>query len=612
VTAAPTNLTSSSVTLSGYVNPNGFATDAFIQFGMTSAFGSELARQSVGNGIAPANVQTTIGNLVAGTTYYYRMVAINSEGSASYGTAQTFRAVAPVTAAPTISSVLPSLVIGSNNEQPLIINGSNFVSGANITLRDKSTGEMLSNRIASSFSSTQIIINPRLTTAAATWSVNVVNPDGASTGEHVFQVVAPPVASPSSLSFTGLTPTSITATAKPFDAMLTASGSNFNNVNKIVWVASGASTGTFTWTKFGGSWVDAFGVAKAVLADTDISMRMTPRLVGSNDTWSGTTNWTVTLTDTAGLTATKTFTVNYTPTTTTTTPALSITTIAFNPATATVGVGYGAMQAVTATGGQTPYSCSASGLPSGMAMNTSTCAIYGTPTVSGTYYVTVTVYDSSSPQKTVSKVLTLTVSPAATAALSITTTALPSATVGTGYAQGVAVSGGQTPYTWYVSSGLPSGLYINSTTGAIYGTPTVSGTFYFTVTAYDSSSPQKVASQALSLNVGSAVVALTVNGVASSYIGTGQKTIPLTGSGFNSLSQISWSCTNPNGTICTGSPYVWTPGTARWSNVTITSDTVATVYPTFLVASDPVGTYNWSVTFSGGGQSVTKYFTAIK
>ncbi len=88
-----------------------------------------------------------------------------------------------------------------------------------------------------------------------------------------------------------------------------------------------------------------------------------------------------------------------------------------------------------------------------------------------------------------------------TPALSITTTSLPSATVGTGNAQGVAVSGGQTPYFWSVSSGLPSGLNINSTTGAIYGYPSVSGTFNFTVTAKDSSSPQKTASQALSLTV---------------------------------------------------------------------------------------------------------------
>jgi inhibitor of cysteine peptidase len=100
----------------------------------------------------------------------------------------------------------------------------------------------------------------------------------------------------------------------------------------------------------------------------------------------------------------------------------------------------------------------------------------------------------------------------ATTALSITTTALPSATVGTGYAQGVEKSGGQTPYTWSVSSGLPSGLNINSSTGAIYGTPNASGTFSFTVTVRDSSSPQQTYSKVLSLTVTPVNAAMVDNG----------------------------------------------------------------------------------------------------
>jgi len=91
------------------------------------------------------------------------------------------------------------------------------------------------------------------------------------------------------------------------------------------------------------------------------------------------------------------------------TPALSITTTAFNPTTATVGVAYGAQAAIATTGGQAPYSCSASGLPNGMGMNSSSCAIFGAPTASGTFNVSVTVTDGSSPQKTASKVLALTV-----------------------------------------------------------------------------------------------------------------------------------------------------------------------------------------------------------
>ena len=89
----------------------------------------------------------------------------------------------------------------------------------------------------------------------------------------------------------------------------------------------------------------------------------------------------------------------------------------------------------------------------------------------------------------------------ATSALSITTTALPSATVGTGYGQGLVATGGQTPYTWAVSAGLPPGLSINSSVGSIFGTPTASGTFNFTVTVTDASSPTKTASQSLSITV---------------------------------------------------------------------------------------------------------------
>jgi hypothetical protein len=179
------------------------------------------------------------------------------------------------------------------------------------------------------------------------------------------------------------------------------------------------------------------------------------------------------------------------------TPVLSITTTSLPSA--TVGTGYG--QGITATGGQTPYTWSvASGLPPGLSLNTSVGSIFGTPTTAGTYRFTVTVKDSSSPQKTASQGLSITVS-GSTPALSITTTSLPAATRGTGYGQGLSATGGQTPYTWSVSSGLPPGLSLNPSVGSIFGTPTTAGTYSFTVTVRDSSSPQKTASQGLSIVV---------------------------------------------------------------------------------------------------------------
>lgn len=179
-------------------------------------------------------------------------------------------------------------------------------------------------------------------------------------------------------------------------------------------------------------------------------------------------------------------------------PALSITTTALNPATATVGVGYSALQAVAATGGQTPYSWSASGLPNGMGINATSGAVFGTPTVAGTFNFTVTVRDSSSPQKTASKALSLTVS-AATLAPAITSAGTATGIVGQAFNYQIAASNSPTSYG---ASPLPAGLSVNSITGLISGTPSASGTFNATVTATNSA------------GTGSKVLTFTVNAPA--------------------------------------------------------------------------------------------------
>jgi hypothetical protein len=64
----------------------------------------------------------------------------------------------------------------------------------------------------------------------------------------------------------------------------------------------------------------------------------------------------------------------------------------------------------------------------------------------------------------------------AAVAPAITTSALAAGTVGVGYSQAVAASGGSTPYTWS-ATGLPPGLAINSSTGSITGTPATAATY---------------------------------------------------------------------------------------------------------------------------------------
>jgi hypothetical protein len=133
-----------------------------------------------------------------------------------------------------------------------------------------------------------------------------------------------------------------------------------------------------------------------------------------------------------------------------------------------VGVHY--TTTLTASGGTGTFTWSATTLPTGLTLAT-TGNLSGTPTKAGTFSTKVTVKDGAGT--TAKKTLPITIGPA----LKITTTTLPAGTVGTGYSATLKASGGETPYTWS-ATGLPTGLKITPSTGAISGTPTKARTFF--------------------------------------------------------------------------------------------------------------------------------------
>jgi hypothetical protein len=64
---------------------------------------------------------------------------------------------------------------------------------------------------------------------------------------------------------------------------------------------------------------------------------------------------------------------------------------------------------------------------------------------------------------------------------------LPAGTVGTSYNRTISGSGGTAPYTFSVFVGtLPPGLFLDTSTGSITGTPTSGGSFPFTIRVSDS------------------------------------------------------------------------------------------------------------------------------
>jgi hypothetical protein len=170
------------------------------------------------------------------------------------------------------------------------------------------------------------------------------------------------------------------------------------------------------------------------------------------------------------------------------------------------GVAYSVQ--LNATGGTAPYTWSvASGtLPTGTTLNASGI-ISGTPTVAGTFSFTARVTDSVAG--TVTKPFTITIT---CPALSITSTSpLSNGTQGQAYSFQFTASGGILPITWAVTQGaLPTGVTLSSS-GLLSGTPSVTGTFNFNVTATDSCNPTpQTNTQAFSLTINTAPVPLSI------------------------------------------------------------------------------------------------------
>jgi len=88
ITSPATNVTSSSATLNGSVDPHGLTTNVHFQYGTTTSYGLTTANQSK-TGNAYQNVAANISGLSASTTYHFRIVGTNTSGT-TYGSDRTF------------------------------------------------------------------------------------------------------------------------------------------------------------------------------------------------------------------------------------------------------------------------------------------------------------------------------------------------------------------------------------------------------------------------------------------------------------------------------------------------------------------------------------------
>jgi uncharacterized repeat protein (TIGR01451 family) len=88
-TNSATNLSQSSATLNGLVNPNGNYANAWFEYGTNYALGTTVGYQTVGTYYGSSQIQYNLTGLQQNTTYYYRAIASNSSGT-TYGNIMSF------------------------------------------------------------------------------------------------------------------------------------------------------------------------------------------------------------------------------------------------------------------------------------------------------------------------------------------------------------------------------------------------------------------------------------------------------------------------------------------------------------------------------------------
>lgn len=87
ITDPASGITTTSVSLNGRIITNGHDTDYYFQYGATTGYGTDTATDTVSTDTA---VSVNVSGLNEGTSYHYRLVVTNSQGT-SYGSDQAFR-----------------------------------------------------------------------------------------------------------------------------------------------------------------------------------------------------------------------------------------------------------------------------------------------------------------------------------------------------------------------------------------------------------------------------------------------------------------------------------------------------------------------------------------
>ncbi len=509
------------------------------------------------NNVSPGSITSVT---LSGSQFYGGSVNVSGSGVTpsnvqikNFGTTITFTATAAATAAGGPRNVTVVNTSGTSNAVALTVNGG--TSPPTLTLVTPSNGDP-GTSVSATLTGTNFTMSSTVAVSGSGVTVSNVNVLSSTSITATFNIASSAAGGARNVSVTTANGTSGTVafTVNAMGPTITTT-SLPNGEVAVAYNASLAATGgtaPYVWSVTSGA------------LPGGIILNSVTRALSGTPTTSGTFNFTITATDALAHSGSQPLSIAVLP-------AVTISTSSLNSG--QVGITYSATPA--AANGQTPYawSVTSGNLPAGLNLNGTTGAISGSPTTAGTFSFTASVTDGLSGST--SATLSITVRPPVDAA----TASLPNGTPGVAYSASVIATGGTTPYTWSIVTGaLPTGLILNSSTGAITGTPTATGTFGFTVQVTDALGQTDQTALSIGIYIVPTLTSITPN---RGYIGT-TSTVTLAGTAFTTGMSVLVS-----GTLVTV------------SNVNVNSSTQATADVSVALTA-LLGDRNVSVATPGG------------
>ena len=318
--------------------------------------------------------------------------------------------------------------------------------------------------------------------------------------------------------------------------------------------------GNYTFTQTGG--VGTITWSKTGALPTGVTLDSSTGILSGTTNQTGSFPITVTATDANGCFGTSSYTLTINCQT------ITVTNAATNTGTAGTAFSSGSFSATGILGTATWSETGA--LPTGITQNTSTGALSGTTSQTGSFPITVTATDTNGCFGTSSYTLTINCQ-----TITVTNAATNSGTAGVNFSSGsFSASGILGTATWSESGALPTGITQNTSTGALSGTPTQTGSFPITVKATDTN-----------LCFGTSSYTLTIVCPTITVTRNGGGAFP------NAIYNTAYAGQSFTASGSNGTPYTFTKTAGTFpTNLTLASNGTISGTPTV------TGVYNFTVT----------------